>query len=393
MKKILLVSTMLAVMSAPVLAEDIKIGIILGFTGPIESLTPTMADAAELALSEASNSGNFLEGQKLVPVRADSTCIDSAAASSAAERLITADGVAAIVGADCSGVTTAIANNVAVPNGVVMVSPSATSPALSTINDKGYFHRTAPSDARQGQVLADILGSRGITEEAVTYTNNDYGKGLSESFSKAFKSQGGKISISAAHEDGKADYSAEVGALSASGSKYLAVFGYIDQGGKGIIQASVDADAFSNFILADGMVGESILAAIGSDLDGAIATLPGGSSGAEAFMAYAKANGVAGDGAFAPESYDAAALIVLAIQAAGSADRSAIQAKMMSVANAPGKEIGPGELAKALKILAAGGEVNYQGATNVEFTDVGEVFGSYKELEVGGGKWNTIRVH
>ena len=393
MKNILLASTMLAVMSAPVLADDIKIGIILGFTGPIESLTPTMAAAAELAMSEASNSGNFLEGQKLVPVRADSTCIDSAAASSAAERLITADGVAAIVGADCSGVTTAIANNVAIPNGVVMVSPSATSPALSTINDKGYFHRTAPSDARQGQVLADVLGSRGITEIAVTYTNNDYGKGLAESFSNAFKSQGGKISISAAHEDGKADYSAEVGALSASGSKHLAVFGYIDQGGKGIIQASVDSDAFRDFIMADGMVGESILAALGSDLDGSIATLPGGSSGADAFMAYAKANGVAGDGPFAPESYDAAALLVLAMQAAGSADRSAIQAKMMSVANAPGKEIGPGELTKALKILAAGGEVNYQGATNVEFTDVGEVFGSYKELEVGGGKWNTIKVH
>jgi len=393
MKKILIASTMLAALSAPVLAEDIKIGIILGFTGPIESLTPTMADAAELALSEASKSGNFLEGQQLVPVRGDSTCIDSAAASSTAERLITADGVAAIVGADCSGVTTAIANNVAVPNGVVMVSPSATSPALSTINDKGYFHRTAPSDARQGQVLADVLGSRGINEVAVTYTNNDYGKGLAESFSTAFKAQGGKISISAAHEDGKADYSAEVGALSASGSKHLAVFGYLDQGGKGIIQASVDSDAFSSFILADGMVGDSILAAIGSDLDGSIATLPGGSSGADAFISYAKANGVAGDGPFAPESYDAAALIVLSMQAAGSADRSAIQAKMMSVANAPGKEIGPGELSKALKILAAGGEVNYQGATNVEFTDVGEVFGTYKELEIGGGKWNTIKVH
>jgi branched-chain amino acid transport system substrate-binding protein len=393
MKKILIASTMLAALSAPVLAEDIKIGIILGFTGPIESLTPTMAAAAELALSEASKSGSFLEGQQLVPVRGDSTCIDAAAASSVAERLITADGVAAIVGADCSGVTTAIANNVAVPNGVVMVSPSATSPALSTINDKGYFYRTAPSDARQGQVLADILGSRGITEVAVTYTNNDYGKGLAESFGGAFKAQGGKISISAAHEDGKADYSAEVGALSASGSKHLAVFGYIDQGGKGIIQASIDLDAFSNFILADGMVGDSILAAMGSDLDGSIATLPGGSSGADAFVTYAKANGIAGDGAFAPESYDAAALLVLAMQAAGSADRSAIQAKMMSVANAPGKEIGPGELGKALKILAAGGDVNYQGATNVEFTDVGEVFGSYKELEIGGGKWNTIKVH
>lgn len=392
MKKLLIATTML-VLSASVVAEDIKIGVILGFTGPIESLTPAMAAGAELAMSEASKSGNFLGGRTVVSVRGDSTCIDSAAATAVAERLITSDGVVAIMGADCSGVTTAIANNVAIPNGVVMVSPSATSPALSTIDDRGLFHRTAPSDARQGQVLATILQSRGIDEVAITYTNNDYGKGLADSFSAAFKAVGGKISITAAHEDGKADYSAEVGALSASGSKYLAVFGYIDQGGKGIIQASIDADAFSSFILADGMVGESLLEAIGSDLDGSIATLPGGSSGSDAFIAYAKEMGVAGDGPFVPESYDAAALIILAMQAAGSADRAAIQSKMMMVANAPGKKIGPGELGKALKIIAAGGDVDYQGATNVEFNEVGEVFGTYKELEIGNGKWNTIKIH
>jgi branched-chain amino acid transport system substrate-binding protein len=66
---------------------------------------------------------------------------------------------------------------------------------------------------------------------------------------------------------------------------------------------------------------------------------------------------------------------------------------MNMVANAPGKKIGPGELSKALKIIAAGGDVDYQGATNVEFNDVGEVYGSYKELEVDAGKWNTIKVH
>ncbi|MFV2033475.1 MAG: branched-chain amino acid ABC transporter substrate-binding protein, partial [Gammaproteobacteria bacterium] len=205
--------------------------------------------------------------------------------------------------------------------------------------------------------------------------------------------QGGTVSISAAHEDGKADYSAEVGALSASGSKQLAVFGYVDQGGKGIIQAAIDLDAFSSFVMADGMVGDSLIAAIGSDLDGSIATLPGGSSGSDAFKAYAEANGISADGPFVPESYDAAALIVLAIQAAGSADRAAIQSKMMIVANAPGKKIGPGELDKALKIIAAGGDVDYQGATNVEFNEVGEVYGSYKELEIGDGKWNTIKIH
>jgi branched-chain amino acid transport system substrate-binding protein len=161
MKKLLIASTLLT-LSASVGAEEIKVGVILGFTGPIESLTPGMAAGAELALSEASESGSFLGGQSIASVRGDSTCIDAAAASSVAERLITADGVAAIMGADCSGVTTAIANNVAVPNGVVMVSPSATSPALSTIDDKGFFHRTAPSYARQVQVLETVLQSRGI---------------------------------------------------------------------------------------------------------------------------------------------------------------------------------------------------------------------------------------
>ena len=392
MKKLLIASTVLA-MSAPVVAEDIKMGIILGFTGPIESLTPAMAAGAELAMQEVSESGNLLGGKYVIPVRADSTCIDAAAASSAAERLITAEGVASIMGADCSGVTTAIANNVAVPNGVVMVSPSATSPALSTIDDNGYFHRTAPSDARQGEVLAGIVKGRGVDEVAITYTNNDYGKGLADSFAASYKAIGGSVSITAAHEDGKADYSAEVGGLSASGSSHLMVFGYVDQGGKGIIQASVDADAFEGFFMADGMVGESLIEAIGSDLEGVVATLPGGASGADAFTKYAESKGVTPDGPFVPESYDAAALMLLAMQAAGSADRAAIQSKMMDVANAPGKTVGPGELGKALKILAAGGQINYEGATNVEFNEVGEVFGTYKELEVKGGQFDTVKIH
>lgn len=374
-------------------SEDIKIGVILGFTGPIESLTPGMAASAELAMQEASDSGMLLGGKKALPVRADSTCVDSAAATAAAERLITAERIVAIMGADCSGVTTAIANNVAVPNGVVMVSPSATSPALSTIADNGFFYRTAPSDARQGQVLADVLTARGITNVAVTYTNNDYGKGLAESFSGAFNAAGGTIAISAAHEDGKADYAAEVGALGATEATHLAVFGYLDQGGKGIIQGSLDSDAFRSFILADGMIGDSLIAAIGDDLNGTIGTVPGGAGdSAERFLAHAKNNGIDGDGPYRAESYDAAALLILAIQAAGSAERAAIQSKMTMVANAPGEKIAVGELAKGLKILADGGDVDYVGATHVEFNEVGEVLGTYKELEVKDGKFETIRV-
>ncbi len=396
MKKLLLASTMLAGLTGAAFADghEVKMGIILGFTGPIESLTPDMAAAAELAMKEASDSKKLLDGKVVVPVRGDSTCTDSAAATAAAERLITSDNVVGIMGADCSGVTTAIANNVGVPNGVTMVSPSATSPALTTIEDKGFFFRTSPSDARQGQVLADILKDKGISKVAVTYTNNDYGKGLADSFAAAFKSNGGEITISAAHEDGKADYSAEVGALAAAGADHLAVFGYVDQGGKGIIQTSLDTGAFENFILADGMIGDSLIAAIGDDLNGTIGTLPGSESeGAAKFKEVATAGGLKkNDGPFMPESYDAAALMILAMQAAGSTDRAAIQSKIMEVANAPGEKILPGELGKALDILKSGGAVDYEGASNVTFSEVGEAAGSYKELEVKAGKFETIKV-
>ena len=396
MKRFLLATTLLAAATTHAFADghEIKMGLILGFTGPIESLTPGMADAAELAWNEVNGSGALLDGKKIVSVRADSTCVDAAAASTNAEKLITSDKVAAIMGADCSGVTTAIANNVAVPNGVVMISPSATSPALSTIEDKGFFFRTAPSDARQGQVLADIVMGRGIKEVAVTYTNNDYGKGLDDAFTSAYEKAGGKVAISAAHEDGKADYSAEVAALDASGADTLVVFGYLDQGGKGIVQASLDSGAFDNFVFTDGMIGQSIVDAIGDDLAGSFGTLPGSeSASATAFLRYAQEQGVDADGPFRPQSYDAAALIALAMQAAGSADRAAMQAKVMEVANAPGEKIAAGELAKGLKLLAEGKDIDYVGATDVEFQENGEVPGAYKEQEVKGGKFETVKVH
>ena len=380
----ILVSTMVTSSYA-----EIKMGIILGFTGPIESLTPAMRDSAKMAFQEASDSGSLLGGETITVVEGDSTCVDSAAAQAAAEKLVS-EGVAAIMGADCSGVTGAIATNVAVPNGVVMISPSATSPGLTDLADNGFFFRTAPSDARGGQILADITKDRKIKSVAVTYTNNDYGKGLADVYAAAVKAHGIKVTAVAAHEDGKADYSAEVATLASAGGDAVAVIGYLDQGGKGIIQGSLDSGAFDTFILSDGMIGDSLTDAFGKSLNKSFGSLPGSTGkGAGVFAKVAKAGGIDSSGPYTGESYDAAALIVLAMQAGGSADRSSIAKNVMAVANGPGKKIYPGELKKALDLLAKGKAVDYEGATGVNFTDVGEAFGSFLEKEVKGGKFKT----
>jgi len=393
MKKLLLTGTAAAALVAgPALADDVKIGVILGFTGPIESLTPQMADSAELAMTEINDAGGILDGSMLTSVRADSTCIDSAAATAAAERLITAEGVAAIMGADCSGVTIAILQNVAVPNGTVMISPSATSPALTSIEDNGLFFRTAPSDARQGQVLSDILTDKDIGEVAVTYTNNDYGKGLSDSFVSAFEAAGGSVTINVPHDDGKGDYSAEVGALASAGGEVLVVLGYADQGGKGIIQGSLDTGAFETFVMGDGMYSEALLADLGADLSGSFGSVPWSEGeGADAFTAITQAADVNGDSSFTRESYDAAALIALAMHKGGAGTSEAAAANILDIANAPGEPILPGELGRAIEILNDGGEIDYVGATNVELIGPGEAAGTYREYTITDGAYETVQ--
>ena len=390
MKKLLLAAIISLTTISSVALAEIKVGIILGFTGPIETLTPAMRDSAKLAFAEVSASGALLGGETITPLIADSTCVDSDAAVAAAE-LIVSDGAVAIMGADCSGVTGAIITNVAVPNGITMVSPSATSPGLTSLADNGLFFRTAPSDAKGGQVLAQVALDRGLTSVAVTYTNNDYGKGLADVFEASFTSGGGTITTVASHEDGKADYSAEVGVLGSAGGDALVVIGYLDQGGKGMIQGSLDSGAFDLFVLSDGMIGQSLVDAIGADLNGSFGTLPGTQS--EGSAKFAEISGdIDPTAPYAGESYDAAALIALAIEAGGSADRSSIVANIKKVANAPGEQIFPGELAKGLAILTGGGDIDYQGATDVELSTFGDAAGSFKEMEVKGGTFELVQV-
>jgi branched-chain amino acid transport system substrate-binding protein len=395
MKKLLMATALTAVTATTAFAgghgKEVKLGIILGFTGPLESLAQQMAGGAEAAIDEVTASGMLLDAAKVTGVRADSTCIDAAAATAAAERLVTSDKVDGIMGADCSGVTGAILSNVALANGTVMISPSATSPGLSTAEDNGLFFRTAPSDARQGVVMTDVLLEEGINEVALTYTNNDYGKGLADAFQTAFEAAGGTVTISAAHEDGKADYSAEVGALASAGGDRLVVAGYVDQGGSGIVRAALDSGAFDTFHFPDGMISDALVENFGSEIDGSTGQNPGTDS--PGAMKYAE---LIGDkfnptSPFSAESYDAAALIMLAMQSADSKDPSDYKNHVMDVANAPGIEIFPGELGKALELIKAGEEIDYVGASAVELIGPGESAGNYRQVTFENGALKVVK--
>ncbi|MFG6158906.1 ABC transporter substrate-binding protein [Halomonas sp. 1390] len=372
---------------------EVKVGFLGGFTGGIESLTPPIFDGAQLAVNQVNEQGGLLDGQELVMPTGDTTCSDASAASNAADRMVNTEQVTAIVGALCTGATIAAANNAAVPGGVTMVSPASTAPAVTDLDDNDLVFRTVPSDAFQGEMLAKLLISKGIEEVVVTYVNNDYGRGLSEAFTAAFEAEGGMVAENLAHEDNRADYRSELGTLSSTGVPNLVVLAYADTSGQTVVRQAYESGMFTQYIGADGMVGDSLVEAIGADvLDGMIATRPGSPElpGTEMFQAQAEEAGIDPSAVFAAQAYDAAFLLALAIEQNGSAEREGLNEALRSVASAPGEVILPGEWEKAVELIAAGTEINYEGASGThEFDANGDVPGVVLEMVIEDGSFTS----
>ncbi|PMR69108.1 ABC transporter substrate-binding protein [Halomonas heilongjiangensis] len=391
MKKRVLVTAVAA--SALALAgaaqAEVKIGFLGGFTGPIESLTPPIYEGAQLAVQQINEQGGILGGQQLVMPSGDTTCADASAATNAADRMVNTEQVTAIVGALCTGATIAAANNAAIPGGVVMVSPASTAPAVSELDDNDLVFRTVPSDAFQGEMLAKLLLDQGIEEVAVTYVNNDYGRGLADAFGEAFEAGGGLVAENLAHEDGRADYRSELGSLSATGTETLVVLAYADGSGQTVLRQAYEGGMFTQYVGADGMVGDRLVEAVGADvLEGMIATRPGSPDlpGTEIFNEAAEAAGFDPSAVFAAQAYDAAFLLALAIEQNGSAERAGLAEALRSVSSAPGEMVLPGEWEKAVELIAAGTEINYEGASGShEFDENGDVPGVVVEMAVEGG--------
>lgn len=378
--------------AAPAYAEDVTVGILGDLTGPIEDLAPPIVAGAQLAFDHVNAQGGILGGGTLSVVVGDSAC-DPSVAGPAADKLVNSDNVTAMVGAFCTGATVGAANAAGIPGNMVQISPSASAPVLTDLDDNDLVYRTTPSDAFQGVKLAELLLSKGITDVALTYLNNDYGKGLADVFVATFEADGGIVSVNAAHEDNKADYRAELGQLAGGGSEALVILAYASSSGQTILRQALESGNFVTYVGGDGMVDDELLAAIGDGANGMIATRPGAPEGeaADIYRSLATDAGLNPEATYAPQAYDAAFLLALAIEKNGSADREGLSAALREVASAPGEVILPGEWSKAVELIAAGTDIDYQGAGGPhDFDEAGDVSGIIVEMAAEGGAFTVV---
>lgn len=375
-------------------AEGLKIGTLFPFTGDLSDFGPNFFNAAELAVNQINEAGG-VNGAPVELIRGD-TATSPQQAVEEARRLIDIEGVDALVGPAGSGEALPTVESVTGPAGVVVVSPSATSPALTVANDNDTFFRTTISDAAQGVVMADLARERGYDSACVLYVNNAYGQGLSDAFAARFAAEGGTITAQVPHEQEQASYASELAACTEGDPDVLIGASYPESGGV-YLRELVESGATPALILSDGLRSPQMFEELGADVfEGTLGTSAGSaeSAASDAFVvAYEENYGELPPTPYLREVYDAVYLIALAAEAADSNEPTAIRDALRGVA-AGGDAIAPGAegFASAIEALGAGGDINYEGAAGaVDFDEAGDVSkGTIAIWQVSGGTIEDI---
>lgn len=375
----------------------LKIGAVMPMTGALQAYGATSLNGIKLAIEEINESGGVLG--KPIQVTVGDAQTQPQAGVVAANKMANIDGVAGFVGALSSGVTIPVALSVAKPGQIPMISPASTSPVITTLDDNGYLFRTVPSDAFQGVALSQIVNKRGIDEVAIIYVNNDYGKGLAESFTQAFEEHGGNVTRTVAYEPKQASYRAGLQKAYGDGSTpYLLLIAY-PADGETILRQSLEGAMFDQFIFTDGMKAPSLIDNLGAQyLNGSFGTAaqaPEGTQAAQHFdEAYKAMYGERVPQPYIDTSYDAVYLLALAAQKAGTTtDGEAIKKALHEVSTPPGEDILPGQFAKAVKLLEQGKEINWTGAAGEQnFDEHGDVSSTFAEWAIKDGEIVTLRV-
>jgi len=354
----------------------LKIGLLAPYTGGLASFGPQFENAVKLAIKEVNDAGGVL-GKPVQLVTGDESDNPDAAVAEAT-RLVNIEKVSAIIGAAGSGRTLSVAESVTGPKGILQISPSSTSPALTKAKDNDFLFRTPISDAAQGIVLAKLVQELGYNKVCTMYVNNAYGQGLSENFTKAYK---GTVTAQIGHAETAATFASELNQCVSGKPEALVAMSYPKGQAQVYLKEALEGNIINKFVFVDGTKDGATFAQLGWDkFDGMEGTAPGNlppSDFSKKFDDLYKAEyGKGYDVPFIRESYDAAILIALAAEKAGSTDSKAIRNALRDVANAPGDPVGspPDGIAAALKAVRAGKDIDYQGASgSAEFDASGDV--------------------
>jgi len=363
-------------------ARGVRIGALVPLTGPLSEFGQGFRKAGDLAAEQLAAAG--------FPVELKYADTETAAIPGveAARTLVSVERVVALIGAAASGVTIPVAESVAIPNQVPIISNASTSPLITYLPaDQGrdFLFRTVPSDALQGVVLGKGAADAGFKRAAVFYVNNPYGQGLLDEFKKSFEANGGKLVGSVPHDEKPAPtYVSELRQLMQSNPDVMLALSYPGQATvylKEFFEAGYNKSTFVLF--CDGTKSVEMPRALGPKvMAGYFGTAPGSVSGdslSNFERDYKAKYGELPPLPYMTNFYDGIVVAALAAAKAQFEGKTvngvAVRDNLRAVSNPPGEVVVAGVegLKKALELIKAGQDINYEGAAgSQDFDEYGD---------------------
>ncbi len=248
-------------------AAQLKIGAGAPYTGPVAVAGVQMKNGVELAAADINAAGG-VNGQKIEIVFGDDVA-DPKQGVSVANRFV-GENIKFVIGHMMSGVTMP-ASEIYAENGMLMITPSATNPAVTERKLWNVF-RTCGRDDQQGVVAAQwYLANAKGKKIAVVHDKTTYGKGLADEMVKAFVAGGQKEVLYEGINVGEKDFSALISKIKGAAADYVFWGGLHTEGGL-ILRQMRDQGVTAALMGGDGLSTSEFLTIAGPSVEGAMFT-------------------------------------------------------------------------------------------------------------------------
>ncbi|MCA9605223.1 MAG: ABC transporter substrate-binding protein [Myxococcales bacterium] len=372
--------------------EPIKIGLVISRSGALGGAGPGWEDASRLAALEVNAAGGLLGGRpvELVVVDDETNTADVDFQASLANELL-GEGVVGVIGGAASSISLGVAS-VLTPMRVPQISCCSTSDRITAFNEAlapeaRFFFRTIAADALQSEVVAISAEALSCTSVAIIHLNDDYGQPFGEAIEAALMADGVPVAIRVPIVEGQPSYSTEVGMVVAAMPDCIAMVAFPRSAGTILRDWNNAGGPAVTWIGTDGIREPSFISEVGDPtlIRNFFGTSPITDATTPEYNAYRERFEASLSGEapipFSSNQYDATALLMLAIQRAGTTDGTAVRDALREVST---RQTEPdfdraGELADALYELNRGRDIDYQGASgDVNFDALGNVISPYE---------------
>lgn len=256
--------------NGPTVAElpkgTLKIGAVIPLTGDGAAYGLPIQRAASLAVNEINLAGG-VKGQPMEIIWEDGKC-DAKEATSAARKLVAVDGVKVILGGVCSSETLAMAP-VTESEKVIVLSPSSTSPDITTAGD--FVFRTSPSDALAGRVAAEYAVKKfSAKKAAIISETKDYTQGLRRVFKEVFTSLGGEIVADEVYNTGDTNFRSQLIKIKAVNPDVLYLLPQSPAPGGLLLKQLKDLGVKTKLLTAEVLIGRDVVKDQGKNMEGLV---------------------------------------------------------------------------------------------------------------------------